>query len=170
MRKIAITLLCAAVFLSADSPRRAPGFSLVDTRMQMHDLADYRGKVVILEFMQTTCPHCASFTPVLQQVQKKFGDQVAILAVLNPPDTAADGERYIAEHQITYPLLMDCGQMAYSYVLAQTLQFPRVFVIDGDGMVRQDYIYGPLTRGIFEGGLVTEIDKLVNTGASRPKK
>ena len=58
-------LFFGAPLFAADFSRRAPGFSLPDVNTEQHDLADYRGKVVILEFMQTTCPHCAAFTEVL---------------------------------------------------------------------------------------------------------
>ena len=60
MRIIIATLLFAAALFAADASRRAPGFSLPDSKAQQHDLADYRGKVVILEFIQTACPHCFS--------------------------------------------------------------------------------------------------------------
>ena len=155
MRTILITLLCAGALLAADTFRRAPGFSLIDSKMKMHDLADYHGKVVILEFMQTTCPHCNAFAPVLEQVEKKYGDRIAVLAILTPPDTPATAEQYTAAHKIDYPLLMDCGQVAYSYVLAPTVQFPRIFLIDGNGMIRHDYLYGTDTKDIFEGGGLT---------------
>ncbi len=56
MRTIIAVLLCAAALSAADASRRAPGFSLPDSKTQEHDLADYRGKVVILEFMQTGLP------------------------------------------------------------------------------------------------------------------
>ena len=69
MRTVLTILLCAAALFAADALRRAPGFALMDSKGQLHDLADYRGKVVVLEFMQTTCPHCAGFAPTLQKAQ-----------------------------------------------------------------------------------------------------
>ena len=61
-RLTVIIALAAAALVPAGLPaqgaRRAPGFCLPDSKMELHDLADYRGKPVILEFMQTTCPHC----------------------------------------------------------------------------------------------------------------
>src|SRR5215831_3756398 len=70
-----ISFLAASALFAADFSRRAPGFSLPDVKTEQHDLADSRGKVVILEFMQTTCPHCAAFADVLEQVQQKYGDR-----------------------------------------------------------------------------------------------
>ena len=75
MRRILTTLVCAAAMVAAAADRRAPGFSLVDNKGVEHDLGDYRGKPVLLAFIQTTCPHCAALADNLQQVQEKYGDR-----------------------------------------------------------------------------------------------
>jgi peroxiredoxin len=169
MRKLAVILLFTGGLFAADISRRAPGFALTDFKGQIHDLADYRGRIVILEFMQSTCSHCATFVEKLNQIQQKFGDKVAILAVGNPPaDSPATLAEYAAGHKITYPVLFDCGQMAYSYVRTNKIELPMVFVIDGSGMIRGQYDYGPLTHDIFDGnGLVNEIGRLVASGAAK---
>ena len=58
----------------------------MDSKGDVVDLYDFRGKPVIVEFMQTTCPHCAAFAGVLDKVQKQFGDKVGIISIANPPD------------------------------------------------------------------------------------
>src|ERR1039458_4904857 len=61
--------------------------------------------------------HCATFAPVLNQVQQKYGAKVAILAVANTPhENANTVGQYVKSHGITYPVLFDSGQMEYSYV------------------------------------------------------
>ena len=168
MRVFSAILVCSVLACAADAPRRAPGFALIDTKQRMHDLYDYRGKVVILEFMQTTCPHCAAFTSVLAKVQQKYGERVQILAVANPPDNPNTVNEYITGHKITYPVLFDIGQVAYSYVLAQRMDLPQVYVIDANGIIQRHYEYGPLTRDIFEGnGFITEIDRVLLAQAQK---
>jgi peroxiredoxin len=168
MRKILTTLLCATAFMAAAADRRAPGFSLVDSKGVEHDLYDYRGKPVLLAFIQSTCPHCATFADNLQQAQAKYGDKIAILAVVNSPDEPAKVKDFIAGHNITFPILFDSGQMAYSYVLSSNLKYPRLFMIDAAGTIRADHEYGPLTSAIFEGsGLGPAIDRLLNGGSKK---
>lgn len=170
MKKLLITLLCAGALFAADVNRRAPGFSIVDSKGQEHDLADYRGKLVLLVFMQTTCPHCAGFAELLQQTQEKYGSRIAVLAVVNPPDDPVKVKDFIDGHGITYPILLDIGQVAYSYVLTQTINFPHLYMIDGGGIIRRDYAYGPLTREVFEGDrLAAEITHLLPAGAPDKK-
>ena len=67
-----LTLFAAGEY----SNRRAPGFSLADSHFQQHDPQDYRGKVLIVDFMQTTCPVCMHLTDTLLQVKAKYGDKI----------------------------------------------------------------------------------------------
>src|ERR1700686_4269966 len=59
------------------SGRRAPGFSLPDLHARQHDLQDYHGKIVLVDIIQTTCPHCARLAEILERVHGKYGDKVA---------------------------------------------------------------------------------------------
>ncbi|MBV9507357.1 MAG: TlpA family protein disulfide reductase [Acidobacteriia bacterium] len=162
MRLLLAVFLCAAALFSADFSRRAPGFSLPDVKTQQHDLADYRGKVLILEFMQTTCPHCAAFSSVLNQVQQKYGDRVAVLSVVNPPDAQPQVNSYIATHKVNYPVLFDCGQVAYSYLRTASFDIPHVYLIDANGGIREDFGYTDATKEIFEGkGIFSHLDAML---------
>ncbi len=164
MRRRAAILLSIAALAAAAAQRRAPGFALPDSRMQVFDLADYRGKIVLLEFMQTTCPHCQAFSEILRQAEQKYGSKIQILAVVkSPEDDAGKVSQYIKAHKVTYPILFDAGQMAFSYVRSGQLQFPHLYIIDPNGDIRSDYLYGPATQEIFEGkGLFTELDRMVS--------
>ena len=163
MKKLVTLVFCAAAIGWAQGPRRAPGFSLPDGRMAEHDLADYRGKIVLLEFMQTTCPHCAAFADVLKEAEQRYGGKIQILAVVKAPeDNGGTVAQYIAGHKVDYPILFDTGQMMYSYVLSGTMQFPHLYIIDGNGFILRDYSYGLTTRDIFQGqGLLTELDRIL---------
>lgn len=131
--------------------------------MQVHDLYDYRGKPVILEFMQTTCPHCATFVTVLKSIQQKYPDRLTILAVVVPPDNLGTVAQFVEGHKITYPVLFDMGQAAFSYVRQQHVTFPQIYIIDAKGMIYAHFDYGnALDRDIFDGnGLVNEIDRMM---------
>jgi peroxiredoxin len=164
--------LAGATLLAAQGgPRRAPGFALPDPKMQVHDLYDYRGKVVVLEFMQTTCPHCARFAEVLNDVTQKYGDRVQVLAVVNPPDNMNTVAQYIAGHKIGYPVMFDSGQAAYSYVRKPSFDLPLVYVIDASGNIQAEYGYSPTASDIFEGrGLFPVIDRLLGSSGSGTAK
>jgi len=145
--------------------RRAPGFSLPDRAYKYHDPQDYRGKVLIIEFMQTTCPHCAAFSKILEEAAGKYAGKVSILSIVNPPDTPEKVAQYAATNKVSIPILFDCGQIAASYVhwspgKSGGFDIPRVFIIDATGVIRRDLQYNLMTKDIFEGrGLFAELDK-----------
>ena len=162
MKKIVAILLFGAALFAAGPLRRAPGFCLIDTSGQWQDLADYRGKIVLVEFMQTNCPHCAAFSTVLNGLKLKYGDKLAILAIANPPDNPQTMMQFVKDHKLTYPLLLDQGQAAYSYVRTPSIELPTVYLVDANGMIRNSWVDGVMTKDIFEGsGLAREIDKLL---------
>ncbi len=168
MRTILATLLCAAAMFAAEPGQRAPGFALMDSKGDLHDLYDFRGKPVIVEFMQTTCPHCATFVTTLERIKAKYGDRIGIIAVANPPDTTAKVADFIKGHNIQYPIVFDMGQAAYSYIRKPQFDLPQVYLVDANGIVFNRYAYSPLTKDIFEGnGLMNEIERLF-AGAAKP--
>jgi thiol-disulfide isomerase/thioredoxin len=163
-----IALLATALFGAGElSNRRAPGFSLMDLRSVQHDPQDDRGKVVIVEFMQTTCPHCQKFTGVLEQAKAKYKDQISIYSIVTNPDSGQTMQKYIVDYKLTSPILWDSGQVMASYMKLSpsnpTMSFPHFFLIDRNGMIKNDYGYGTATANVFEttGPLFAEIDKLL---------
>ena len=144
-------------------------------QIKYHDLADYRGKVVLIEFMQSSCPDCIQLAKTLEQTKAKYGDKIAVLSVVNPPDTQATVSVFLREHKVTYPILFDCGQVTASYFKLtpqnSSTHVPHLFVIDGQGMIRNDFAKTPDAKEIFEGtGLYAVIDPLLNPSAPKNKK
>jgi peroxiredoxin len=177
MKKAFALLLCIATLSLAQQPmaqpmpKRAPGFCLSDTKAQWHDLADYRGKVVLIEFMQTTCPHCAEFSNVLAKMTQKYGANLQVLSIALPQDTMPMLIQYTQGHKTTWPHLFDMGQVAFSYLRAPSVSFPTVFLVDQNGMIANKWEYGGLTTSIFDGTqLSREIDKLLGASAAPASK
>lgn len=164
---LALTALPSSFAAGELSNRRAPGFSLPDADLRQHDIADYRGKVVIVEIMKTTCPHCTTFTKILNEAEKKYAGQVKVLAIVHPPDNQATVKKYLADNGLNTTVLFDCGQAAASYLklgpARPTFEVPHFFVVDPSGRIVEDYGYGMLYKGIFEGdGIYKILDKYVS--------
>lgn len=168
MRSFLCLVVCAASLVASGelSGRRAPGFSLPDMNLKQYDPADYRGKILLIEFMKTSCPHCERFSEILEEVATKYRGRVEVLSVVNWSDNTTTVKKYIEEKKLSVPILFDSGQMASSYFKATpqnpNFNVPHVFIIDAQGIIQDDYGYSPLTKGIFEGrDLFTELDRML---------
>lgn len=167
MKTLACILLAAASLFAAgaNSNRRAPGFSLMDEHFDQHDLQDYLGKVVLIDFMQTTCPVCNSLADSLTELKSRFGDKVAFLSIVTQPDNFDTTAKFAAQHKVNWPILFDSGQVMMSYLRLKptgnmNVHFPHVFVIDRNGVIRNDFD-GTEPGSFTVGGLSAEIEKLL---------
>ncbi len=154
------------------SHRRAPGFSIVDASQQQHDLADYRGKYVLIEFMQTKCAHCVAFAEIVEKLMIKYRTKVQALSIVLPPDSLATVQEYIKAHNITIPVLFDSGQVTASYLKlgpsTPRVFFPHAFLIDPNGTIINDWVYGDQTKDIFEGdALAKEVERVLAGGGKK---
>jgi thiol-disulfide isomerase/thioredoxin len=87
------------------TPMASREFVLRDLAGKTHRLADWRGKVVLLNFWATWCPPCRREIPLfieLQQKHEKAGLQIVGIAVDNPEAVA----RYWQEMHMNYPVLL----------------------------------------------------------------
>lgn len=170
MRRLSCSVLLSAALLSASgelSNRRAPSFALPSPDYShFYDSQDYRGKVLLIDIMTTTCPHCQLLSTTLEKVVGKYKDKIAILTVVLPPDNQNTIQQYRNVNHITVPIACDQGQMTISYLNAKpgqrTIDVPHLFLIDKQGVIRNDFAYSEKEKSVFEGpGLFPEIDKLL---------
>ena len=142
MKTFLLMLAMAALLPAQFNYRRAPGFALPDQAQKFHDLGDYRGKVVVLEFMRTDCPKCKALTAALEKIKPKYTGKVQILSTVTMPDNMRSVQTYVTENKVTTPILFDCGQMMASYLKLgpsnPTVHMPTVYVIDRNGMIRRE--------------------------------
>ena len=150
---LALLLTCTAFAATDLSNRRAPGFSLTDQRQVEHDLQDYRGKILLVEWMQTTCPHCGIFAGVLEEIKNKYKGKVEVVSIVLPPDTIEMVKTYMSSHKSTVPVLFDSGQMSASYLKITpqnpTVVFPQLFIIDKAGFIKENFKYSNETANFF---------------------
>jgi peroxiredoxin len=169
-------LLSAFTMLAAGelSGRRAPGFALPDVNLNYHDLADLHGRVVLIEIMQTSCPHCKTLSANLEKAKKTFGNKIAVLYIVNPPDNQGTVKNYMGQNGISSPMLFDCGQVSASYLMVTpqrpSISVPHLFIVDQNGFIRNDFSHSEANRNILEGaGLDAEITKVLSAPTA-PKK
>jgi peroxiredoxin len=126
---LAVLLAGLAVVLAGGAAwaRNAPAFSLPDTDGKDVALAAFRGKYVVVDFIQTTCPHCRVAGEVLQKMYAENRDRLMVISISDPSTAIPAMRQYVQEHRITYPVLL--GDMkAYVDYLGVSPQKPSVSV------------------------------------------
>jgi thiol-disulfide isomerase/thioredoxin len=117
--------------LAADDELRAKAdFTLNDLDGKSWTLRELRGKVVLLNFWATWCPPCRKEMPDLDALYKKFKDQGLVILAIDDEE-AGKIKPYLAEHPVTYPILLDPGRKANESFHIDGI--PKSFVYDREG-------------------------------------
>jgi thiol-disulfide isomerase/thioredoxin len=83
-------------------------FDLLDENHQPLDLQQYRGKVVIIEFWATWCESCMACMKHTDEMQKKFGDKVVVIAPsFDPGETQPKAASYLKNMNYHFILVFD---------------------------------------------------------------
>jgi cytochrome c biogenesis protein CcmG, thiol:disulfide interchange protein DsbE len=119
-------------------------------------LPSLKGKVVILDFWASWCLPCAQSFPVMDELQKKYGDRLVVLAV-NVDEKSANMESFLKKHPVSFASVRDSEQKLVAVFAPETM--PTSFVLDGDGRVQFIHtgFHGEQTRGEY----VKEIESLL---------
>jgi peroxiredoxin len=119
----------------------APEWKLADSAGKTHALADYKGRVVVLDFWATWCGPCAKVMPKLDKMQKKYGERGLVVLGVSSFDTG-DPVALMKKRGLTYTLLLKGEEMAPSYGVTS---LPVLYVIGADGKVIYSHA-GPDTK------------------------
>jgi peroxiredoxin len=112
----------------------APFFELKDSNGAKVALADYKGKVVLLNFWATWCVPCKAEIPWFQEFDKKYKDQgFAVLGVALDEEGWNTVKPYVEERKITYRMVMGNEEVSTLYGGIDSL--PTTFLIDRDGKI-----------------------------------
>lgn len=122
----------------------APDFAVQDVDGKSYNLSSFSGKVLVIEYMATWCPHCQEETPVYNQIYNTYvaaGKPVAMVGINATPygydhtsPATTNDLKYFKEHYgSVYPLLFDKAlQSANDYGV---ISYPSVYIIDQQGKV-----------------------------------
>ena len=119
--------------LTQTEPAPVPATPFTDPQGGTHSLADYKGKVVLLNFWATWCAPCREEMPSLDALQGELGGKdfqvVAIAAGPNPPPAI---EKFMTEAKIVnLPVLLDPRQGLAREM--GVMGMPVTILIDRDG-------------------------------------
>jgi peroxiredoxin len=133
----------------------APGFTLTDSTGKTIKLADYRGKVVLLNFWATWCGPCKIEMPWFTGYEQQYqGKDFAVLGVSLDEDGWKAVKPYLASHKIGYPVMIGGDDISQAYGGIDSL--PTTFLIGKDGRIASMHV-GLVSKSVYD----NEIQKLL---------
>ncbi|MGD0941038.1 MAG: TlpA disulfide reductase family protein [Terracidiphilus sp.] len=122
----------------AQTGKVAPDFTVSDGITSVH-LANYRGRVVLLNFWATWCPPCIQEMPGLIALHHERPD-LAIVAVSIDDDSEAYSQ-FLARRHVDFITVRDPAQKAAQ--LYHTEGWPETYIIDKTGVIRRKIVGDP---------------------------
>jgi len=116
----------------------APDFTLPTTDSRTVSLSDYRGKPVAVVFLSGHCSHSFDTLPILTEMNKKYGSELAILPVYVNSGSVENVLTWSAEMNLGFPLIVSQSkEISNAY---NSRMVPSTFLIDRNGQLTKKYV------------------------------
>lgn len=113
----------------------APGFTLQGLDGKEIDLADYKGKVVMVNFWASWCEPCRIEMPEIQKAHETYKDQGLMVIGVNLRENEITVDGFAQTYGLTFPIALDPdGKVAVNSYKVKPL--PTTFFIDREGILR----------------------------------
>jgi thiol-disulfide isomerase/thioredoxin len=174
-----------AVGTPPEVPRKAPELAvqLVSGQQltgQQVLLSQFRGKVVLIEFVHTTCPHCQHDSEIVEQLYKELGPRgFQPVGVAFNDNATLLVEDFVKMLGLTYPVGVASrdtvlGYLQHSYL--EPLYVPQMIFVDRKGIIRaqhggigDDFLKDDPEKHQLEQNLRIQIEELLKASAPHKK-
>jgi len=151
MRIATVSALLASTLTlqaAAPVPRPSKEFTITLPSGKQSLLSSYRGKVVMVAYMFTTCPHCQALSKVITKLQSELGPRgfqalgVAFNDEVNTPNSAGNAQvtsKFVSQFDVRFPVGYAPRDSVLSYLGVSSIEswvVPQVVIIDRKGVIR----------------------------------
>jgi len=145
-----LTILAAVVIYRAQTPinsqvkiksqvglevgMQAPDFTLRNLNGNLEGLSEFKDKVIVLNFWATWCAPCLEEMPAFEKLYRRYRSQgLTVIAVSLDKGDTSKVEKFVDEHSLTFPVLLDLDGIAERAYPSFTIPF--TYVIDKKGRI-----------------------------------
>ena len=134
-------ILLSGWYLLQPKRRDKTDFSLVDIDGEIFHMSDFRGKVVLLDFMATWCGPCRASITGLQELHDEFGDYLVIISISVDPsyDTEQRLRNWMNSWEANWIHARDLADPPISQLFKVT-GIPTIVLVDKHGDVRYRHV------------------------------
>ena len=108
-------------------------FTLTDLEGRTLSSADWKGKVVLVNFWATWCPPCLAEIPDLIALQNKYRDRLVVVGISEDEISPDLVKRFATDRKINYPIAMTNPELYKRFTGINAL--PTTFVLDTNGQI-----------------------------------
>ncbi len=113
-------------------------FSFQDVNGKIHQLSDYRGKWVAVNYWATFCPPCRVETPALIRFVNDHPNKLVVLGMDVGMDDTTSLQKFITEQGINYPIIPT--QSSTMTAFGEVAGVPVTFIISPEGELVDKHI------------------------------
>jgi peroxiredoxin len=124
-------------------------FTLKDMEGAPVRLADYKGKVLVLNFWATWCPPCKAELPGIIEVHSQYKDKGVVILGISEDDDAPTLKTFASEWKIKYPMLVGLNEDKLFDAYGPLYGIPTTVFINREGAICGRHV-GPATKEEFE--------------------
>jgi peroxiredoxin len=172
---LALLFATAPALKAINLPRQSPEFAISLSNGQQVLLSQYQGKVVVLAFILTWCPHCQKTIGYLGKDQKAYGPRgFQVLASAIEDVARVNLPAFIKQFNPPFPVGFDNQTVAINFLEHPPMLIPHMPIlafIDRQGVIRAQYEGDDkfFSEDRAEKNLSDKIEELLKQGAQRKK-
>jgi peroxiredoxin len=179
MNKTIVTIVIAAflavpiLWAADEKPAKAPDFALKNYDGKEFKLADYKGKIIVLEWFNYECPFVKYHyekASTMKDLAARYKDRNVVWLAINSTShqETAKNKEFAEKHEIPYPILDDRSGVTGKAYGAETT--PHMFIIDTVGNIVYNGAIDNAPLGKVPEGeeLINYVDKALEELAPKP--